>query len=138
MNNASPYVFNTEFSFSSYQHNIKISSSLKANVKKLFYKTNRYGKYSVTVSTIESCKKIQKQLKDMLLKDSQAIAPHKFHHTTLLTKKLNYSKLNKMHYLKGNTSRFGSAIQVLLSDIAEYLSSLFNAIAVVVISIFIL
>ena len=94
MNNVSPSVFNTEFSFSSYQHNIKISSSLKANVKKLFYKTNRYGKYSVTVSPIESCKKIQKQLKDMLLKDSKAMAPHKFHHTThyfskLLTKKLN-------------------------------------------------
>ena len=94
MNNASPSVFNTEFSFSSYQHNIKISSSIKANVKKLFYKTNRYGKYSVTVSPIEPCKKIQKQLKDMLLKDSKAMAPHKFHHTThyfskLLTKKLN-------------------------------------------------
>ena len=44
-----------------------------------------------------------------------------------------------MHYLKGNTSRFGSAMQVLPSDIGEYLSSFFNAIVVVVFSpIFIL
>ena len=44
-----------------------------------------------------------------------------------------------MHYLKGNISRFGSAIQVLPSDIGEYLSSFFNAIVVVVFSsIFIL
>ena len=44
-----------------------------------------------------------------------------------------------MHYLKGNTSRFGSAIQLLPSDIGQYLSSFFNAITVVVfISIFIL
>ena len=35
---------------------------------KLFYKTNRYGKYSITVSAVESWNKIQKQLKDMLLK----------------------------------------------------------------------
>ena len=34
--------------------------------------------------------------------------------------------------LKGNTSRFGSAIQVLPSDIGEYLSSFFNAVVVVV------
>ena len=36
---------------------------------KLFYKTNRYGKYSITVSAVELWNKIQKQLKDMLLKD---------------------------------------------------------------------
>ena len=36
---------------------------------KLFYKTNRYGKYSVTVSAVESWNKIQKQLKNILLKD---------------------------------------------------------------------
>ena len=37
--------------------------------QKLFYKTNRYGKYSITVSDVESWNKIQKQLKDMLLND---------------------------------------------------------------------
>ena len=36
---------------------------------KLFYKTNRYGKYSITVNAVESWNKIQKQLKSILLKD---------------------------------------------------------------------
>ena len=39
------------------------------NLIKLFYKTNRYGKYSVTVSAVESWNKIQKQLKNILLQD---------------------------------------------------------------------
>ena len=37
--------------------------------RNFFYKTNRYGKYSIAVSAIESWNKIQKQLKDMLLND---------------------------------------------------------------------
>ena len=45
------------------------SSSTQGNLTKLFCKTNRYGKYSITVSAVESWNKIQKQLKDMLLKD---------------------------------------------------------------------
>ena len=36
---------------------------------KLFYKTNRYGKYSIAVSAVKSWNKIQKQLKNTLLKD---------------------------------------------------------------------
>ena len=36
---------------------------------KLFYKTDRYGKYSITISAVESWNKIQKQLKSTLLKD---------------------------------------------------------------------
>ena len=36
---------------------------------KLFYETKIYGKYSITVSAVESWNKTQKQLKDMLLKD---------------------------------------------------------------------
>ena len=36
---------------------------------KLFYKTNKYGKYSITVSAVEVWNKIQKQLKNILLKD---------------------------------------------------------------------
>ena len=35
---------------------------------------NKYGKYSVTVSAVESWNKIQKQLKNMLLKD---LSPNK-------------------------------------------------------------
>ena len=45
------------------------SSSTQGNLTKLFYKTIRYGKYSITVSPVESWNKIQKQLKDILLKD---------------------------------------------------------------------
>ena len=36
-----------------------------------------------------------------------------------------------LNYLKGNTSRFGSATQVSPSDIGQYLSSFFNAVVVV-------
>ena len=38
------------------------------------YKTDRYGKYSITVSAVESWNKIQKQLKSTLLKD---LSPNK-------------------------------------------------------------
>ena len=68
LNNLSPSVFNTWFSFSSDQHNYEISSSAKGNIIKPMYKTNRYRKYSITLSAIESWNKIQKQLKDTLLK----------------------------------------------------------------------
>ena len=40
---------------------------------KLFYKTNRYGKYSITISAVASWNKIQKQLKNMQLKDLSPI-----------------------------------------------------------------
>ena len=50
----------------------------------------------------------------------------------------HYSIHPLLNYLKGNTSAFGSAIQVLPSDIREYLSSFFNSVVVVFISIFIL
>ena len=69
LNNLTPSVFSTWFSFSSDQHNYETSSSTQGNLTKLFYKTNRYGKYSITVSANESWDKIEKQLKDMLLKD---------------------------------------------------------------------
>ena len=50
LNDLSPSVFNAWFTFSSDQH------------------MGRYGKYSITVSAVESCNKTQKQLKDVLLK----------------------------------------------------------------------
>ena len=43
-------------------------TSTQGNLTKLFYKTNRCGKYSITVGAVESWNKIQK-LKDILLKD---------------------------------------------------------------------
>ena len=68
LNNLLPSVFNTWFTFSSDQHNYETSSSTQGNLIKLFYKTKRYGKYSITVSAVESWNKIQKQLKDVILK----------------------------------------------------------------------
>ena len=41
---------------------------------KHFYKTDRYGKYSITGSAVELWNKIQKQLKNMLLKE---LSPNK-------------------------------------------------------------
>ena len=48
--------------------------STQGSLIKLFYKTNRNGKYSITVSAAESWNKIQKPLKYMLLKD---LSPNK-------------------------------------------------------------
>ena len=73
LNNLSSSIFNTWFSFSSDQH-YETSSSTQGNIMKLFYKTDRYGKYSITVNAIESWNKIQKQLKNMLLKN---LSPYK-------------------------------------------------------------
>ena len=69
LNNLKPSVFTAWFSFSSDQHDFEISSSTQGNFRKFFYGTNMYGKYSITVNAVESWSKIQKQLKDMLLKD---------------------------------------------------------------------
>ena len=80
LNNLTQSVFRTWFSFSSDQHNYETSSSTQGNLTKLFYKTNRYRKYSITVSAVESSHKIQKQLKDMLLKD---LSPRKIKTITL-------------------------------------------------------
>ena len=57
LNNLSPPVFNTWFSFSSNQHNYETSSSTQGNLIKIFYTTKRYGKYSITVSAADSWKK---------------------------------------------------------------------------------
>ena len=63
LNNLSPSVF--WFVFSSNQHSYGTSSSTQGILIKPFYKTNRYGKYSITISAAESWNKIQKQLKDI-------------------------------------------------------------------------
>ena len=60
--------------FSSDQHNYETSSSTQGNLTKRFYKTKRYGKYSITVSAVESRIKMQNQLKGLLLRD---LSPNK-------------------------------------------------------------
>ena len=74
LNNLSPSIFNAWFSFSSDQHHYETSSSTQGNLMKLVYKINRYGTYLITVSAVESWNKIQKQLKNMLLKN---LSPYK-------------------------------------------------------------
>ena len=69
LNNLSPSVFNKWFTFSTDQHNYETSSSTHGNLINFLYKTKRYGKYSVTESAVESWNKIQKQIKDLLLRD---------------------------------------------------------------------
>ena len=69
LNDSSPSIFKTWFRFSSNQHNCETSRSTQGNLIKCFYKTNRYGKYSITASAVESWNKIEKQLKSILLKD---------------------------------------------------------------------
>ena len=44
------------------------------NQKIKFYKTKRYGKYSITVKAVESWNEIQKKLKDLQLRD---LSPNK-------------------------------------------------------------
>ena len=67
LNNLTASVFNTWFSFSLDQHNYETSSFRQGNLVK--YRTNRYRKYLIIASPVDSWKKIQKQLKNTLLKD---------------------------------------------------------------------
>ena len=53
LNNLSPRIFNVWFSYTSDQHKYETPSSTQGNLMKLFYKTNRCGKYSITVSDAE-------------------------------------------------------------------------------------
>ena len=71
----SPPVFNTWFAFSSDQYHYETSNLRQGNAIKLSYKTNRYEKYSVTVSVVESSNKIEKQFKKMSLKDLSSKKP---------------------------------------------------------------
>ena len=50
--------------FSSDQHSHETSSSIQGNLIKPFYKTDRYGKYSITVSVAKLWIKIRKQLEN--------------------------------------------------------------------------
>ena len=49
LNNLALSVSNTWFGFSSDQHSYETSSSTQGNLTRSFYKTNKYGKYSITV-----------------------------------------------------------------------------------------
>ena len=73
----------------------------------------------------------------LLSSDSKAMAKVSKLHTSFFKTKKN-KLVFYIIFVKGNTSRFGSAIQVLPSDIRKYFSSfLITAVAVVSISMFI-
>ena len=61
LNDLSPSIFDTWFTFFSDQHNYVTALD---NLIQLFYKTNRYGKYQITLSDVELWNKIEKQIKD--------------------------------------------------------------------------
>ena len=62
---------------------------------KRFHKTDRYGKYSITASAVESWNKIQKQLKSILLKD---LSPNKI--KTVVTNFILNHINNSFHHAK--------------------------------------
>ena len=69
VNKLTPSVFNIWFSFSAYHHNDEASSFREGNLIKCFCRTNRNEKYSKITVAVDSRNKIQKQIKNTLLKD---------------------------------------------------------------------
>ena len=63
INNLLPSLFNNWFGFSSDIHNYNISWSSNAKLRKYSYRTNTYGKNSITVSAIKSLNNSQNHLK---------------------------------------------------------------------------
>ena len=72
LNNLSPSILIHGLLYPSVNH--EISRSARVNLIKPFYKINRCRKDSITESAAESLNKIQKLLKNMLLKD---LSPNK-------------------------------------------------------------
>ena len=75
----------------------------------------------------------------LLSSDSEAMTLYKCHYSIHYFLETFNKKTKLVLYwiiLNGNTSRFGSAMQLLPSDIGEYLSSFFNPFVVVLIFIF--
>ena len=54
---------------SHFQHDYDALRSRQGNLINSSYRCNRYGKYSIITNTVDSWNKIQKQLKNTLLKD---------------------------------------------------------------------
>ena len=109
LNNLSPSVYNTWFSFSSDQHNYETSSFSQGNLIKHFYKTKRYGKYSITVSAVDSWNKIQNQLKDIhleiypptKLKQLPVIFILNYINNSLIMQKLYLALIRGLFFLSG-------------------------------------
>ena len=68
LNNMLPPIFKNWFQFYNIHHCSK-TSSIKGHLHKKSFSTNNFGKFSVTLSVIDSWNKIQDQMGEIALKD---------------------------------------------------------------------
>ena len=83
INSLLPPVFNNWFTFCSNIHNYETTSSATCKLFKLSFRTNLYGKNSITVNAIDAWNKAQTSLGDTILKD---LTPSKI--KTIITKRM--------------------------------------------------
>ena len=57
------------FEFRYNTHHYSTTSFMKGHLHKKFFRSNNFGKFSVTVSTIDSWNKTQSQMGEIALKD---------------------------------------------------------------------
>ena len=83
INSLLPPVFNNWFTFYSNVHNYETTSSAACKLLKPSFRTNLYGKNSITVNAIDAWNKAQTSLADTILKD---LTPNKI--KTIIMKKM--------------------------------------------------
>ena len=83
INSLLPPVFNNWFTFCSNVHNYETTSSATCKLFKPSFRTNLYGKNSITVNAIDAWNKAQTSLADTILKD---LTPNKL--KTIIMKKM--------------------------------------------------
>ena len=83
INSLLPPVFNNWFTFCSNVHNYETTSSATCKLFKPSFRTNLYGKNSITVNAIDAWNKAQTSLGDTILKD---LTPNKI--KTIIMKKM--------------------------------------------------
>ena len=83
INTLLPPAFNNWFTFCSNVHNYETTSSATCKLFKPSFRTNLYGKNSITVNAIDAWNKAQTSLADTILKD---LTPNKI--KTIIMKKM--------------------------------------------------
>ena len=69
LNKILPPIFKNWFQFCYNIHHYSTTFSIKGHLLKKSFRTNNFGKFSVTVSAIDSWNKIQDQMGEIALKD---------------------------------------------------------------------
>ena len=69
MNNMLPPIFKNWFQFSCNIHHYSTSFSITGHLHKKSFRTNNFGKFSVTLSATDSWNKTQDQMGEIVLKD---------------------------------------------------------------------